>query len=113
MSIVHRFALPIGVEHEGSRLRDCELRPATGADYIAAARAAIPADWTPASADDQPPLDADTMRYAELARCLTFVDQPARRLSGDELLALYRADFEVLLAAEAVVKAKLDALSSS
>ncbi len=99
MSVTVQGRLPFGVVSDGETYRDFELRAGTLRDSVEAVEACGP--------------DASNLvlRYAVLARRLTFLDAPIT-VTHEDLFRLLDRDVAAIQAAEDALEKKLDALST-
>lgn len=99
-----RLPLGIRLEEGGAVYKDFLIRAATLRDSVEAV-AALGADAAVAS--------ANTLRYATMARRVSFEGMPQEQVTLDLLLGLIDRDATALEAASDEVEKKLDALSNS
>lgn len=140
-SLIVTDTLLIGAEVDGKRYRAFTMRAVTLRDHVAAAdtMAADSAEAQFAVLAENAVFDglehgaivkmlvgmfkrareegvgatSNELRYARLARCITFDGRPQEKVTVDLLMGLYERDAEVITKAELALEKKLNELSSS
>lgn len=140
-ALIVKGKLQIGATVDGKRYRDFTMRPVTLGDHCAAADT-MTADASEAqfailaenavfdglehgavvkmlvgmfkrARAEGVGATSNELRYARLARCITFDGLPQEKVTVDLLMGLYERDAEILTRAELDLEKKLDGLSSS